>query len=256
MSNQYIELEAYMKELKLKGMLANYGIMAEEASKKNLPYEKYLSLLLKSEYERKKDGSIKNKISKAKFPYIKTLEGFDFGFQPHIEEKEIIRLSGLCFIEEKHNVIFLGPPGVGKTHLSIALGIQACMAKYRVVFYTAQKLIEELVIAEKDGSLLDKLLYYSRIDVFIIDELGYMPISKEQANLLFQLVSMRYEKKPLIITSNYSFDGWGNIFHDTVVAAAIIDRIVHHAYIFPINGSSYRVKGKKMLKKEKLEKKD
>jgi DNA replication protein DnaC len=153
-------------------------------------------------------------------------------------------LSSLDFVEKKENIIFLGPPGVCKTHLSVALGIKACMAKYRVVFITAQKLLEELLLSVKDGSLLDKLLGYFRLNLLIIDELGYMPVTKGQANLLFRLVSMRYEKGSIILNSNYNFNEWGDIFSDQVVAAAIIDRLVHHARIFYINGTSYRVKGK------------
>ncbi|MGI9861484.1 IS21-like element helper ATPase IstB [Moorella naiadis] len=237
-------LESQMQSLKLKGMLAHYQEVTEKASQNNLSYTEYLSLLFEEELKRKNEGTIKTKINKARFPFIKTLEEFDFSFQPSIWEKEIIALGSLDFVEKKENIIFLGPPGVGKTHLSVALGIKACMAKYRVAFITAQKLLEELLLSTKDGSLLDKLLGYSRLNLLIIDELGYMPVSKEQANLLFRLVSMRYEKGSIILTSNYNFNEWGEIFSDQVVAAAIIDRLVHHARIFYINGTSYRLKGK------------
>lgn len=237
-------LESQMQALKLKGMLAHYQEITEKASQNNLSYTEYLSLLFEEELKRKNEGTVKTKINKARFPFIKTLEEFDFSFQPSIREKEIIALSSLDFVEKKENIIFLGPPGVGKTHLSVALGIKACMAKYRVVFITAQKLMEELLLSSKDGSLLDKLLGYSRLNLLIIDELGYMPVTKEQANLLFRLVSMRYEKGSIILTSNYNFNEWGEIFSDQVVAAAIIDRLVHHARIFYINGTSYRLKGK------------
>jgi DNA replication protein DnaC len=237
-------LESQMQALKLKGMLAHYQEITEKASQNNLSYTEYLSLLFEEELKRKNEGTVKTKINKARFPFIKTLEEFDFSFQPSIREKEIIALSSLDFVEKKENIIFLGPPGVGKTHLSVALGIKACMAKYRVVFITAQKLLEELLLSAKDGSLLDKLLGYSRLNLLIIDELGYMPVTKEQANLLFRLVSMRYEKGSIILTSNYNFNEWGEIFSDQVVAAAIIDRLVHHARIFYINGTSYRLKGK------------
>lgn len=132
---------------------------------------------------------------------------------------------------------------MGKTHLAVALGIKACMAKYRVIFTSVQKLLEELMLSLKDGSLTDKLLSYSRLNLMVIDELSYMPISKEQANLLFRLVSMRYEKGSIIVTSNYNFNEWGEVFSDQA-AAAIIDRLVHYARIFYINGTSYRLKGK------------
>jgi DNA replication protein DnaC len=135
-------------------------------------------------------------------------------------------------------------PGVGKSHLSVGLGLKTCSSKYRVVFTTASNLLEELQIAFKAGTLTDRLLYYSRLNLLIIDEVGYMPINKEQANLLFQLISMRYEKGSIILTSNYNFDEWNRVFDDTVVASAIIDRLIHHAHIFYINGTSYRLKNK------------
>ncbi|MCS5697284.1 ATP-binding protein [Desulfofundulus thermocisternus] len=179
MSNKLTSyLESQMQALKLKGMLAHYREITEKASQRNLSYTEYLSLLFEEELKRKNEGTVKTKINKACFPFIKTLEEFDFGFQPSLREKEIIALSSLEFIVKKENVIFLGPPGVGKTHLSVALGIKACMAKYRVVFITAQKLLEELMLSARDGSLADKLLSYSRLNLLIIDELGYMPVSK------------------------------------------------------------------------------
>ena len=128
-------------------------------------------------------------------PYLKTIEEFDFSYQPGLKEKEVIRLSSLEFIEQKGNVLFLGPPGVGKTHLSVGLAMKACMARYRVLFMTAQQLIEDLMLSKKDGSIVEKLMAYSRLNLLVIDELGYMPITREQANLLFQLISMRYETR-------------------------------------------------------------
>jgi len=238
------QIEEHMRALKLKGMLPVYKGLSERATKGKLQYEEYLALLLEEELKRKTEGSIKAKIGKAKFPFLKTVEEFDFSFQPNLKDKEVIRLGSLDFIEQKGNVIFLGPPGVGKTHLAIGLGIKACMAKYRVVFTSAQRLIEELMLSQRDGSLMERLMAYSRLHLLIIDELGYMPIKREQANLLFQLISIRYEKGSIILTSNYNFDEWGMIFEDNVVASAIIDRLVHHAGIFYINGSSYRVKDK------------
>lgn len=244
------QLEHYLKALHLKGILSRYKDLADQAAEKKLHYDEYLTLLLEEEFKRKRDVSVKTKVVKARFPYVKPLEQFDFSFQPSLNEKEIIRLGSLAFIESKGNVIFLGPPGVGKTHLSVGLGIKACMAGYRVQFLTAQKLLEELIIAKRDGSLMEKILAYSRLHLLIIDELGYMPVSRDQANLLFQLISIRYEKSSIILTSNYNFDEWGKIFEDTVAASAIIDRMVHHANIFYINGSSFRLKDK--LKKAKL----
>ena len=238
------QIEAQMRALNLKGMLPVYRELSERATKGNLQYEEYLALLLAEELNRKTEGSIRAKIGKAKFPFVKTVEEFDFSFQPGLREREVINLCSLEFIDKKENVIFLGPPGVGKTHLSVGLGMKACTAKYRVVFTSAQGLLEELMVSQRDGSLLEKLMVYSRLHLLIIDELGYMPITREQANLLFQLISIRYEKGSIVLTSNYNFDEWARIFEDPVVAAAIIDRLVHHAKIFYINGSSYRVKDK------------
>ncbi|MCL0040699.1 IS21-like element helper ATPase IstB [Thermodesulfovibrionales bacterium] len=194
--------------------------------------------------KRKTESSVKAKIAKSRLPYLKTIEEFDFSYQPGLKEREAIRLSSLEFIERKGNVIFLGPPGVGKTRLSVGLAMKACISRYRVLFMTAQKLIEELMLSKRDGSVVERLVAYSRFHLLVIDELGYMPITRERANLLFQLISMRYEKGSIILTSNYNFDGWGRIFEDNVVASAIIDRLVHHASIFYINGSSYRLKDK------------
>jgi len=238
------QIESHLRVLQFKGLLAVYKEVAEKAVKRHLQYEEYLALLLEQEVKRKRESSINARIIKGKFPFLKGLEEFDFSFQPNLKEKEVIRLSSLEFVEQKGNVIFLGPPGVGKTHLSVALGMKACNARYRVLFTTTQKLIEDLMLAKRDGSLMDKLMAYSRLHLLIIDELGYMPITKEQANLLFQLISIRYEKGSVILTSNYNLDEWGRVFDDTVVAYAIIDRLVHHASLFYINGSSYRLKDK------------
>jgi len=243
------QLEHYLKALRLPGILSHYRDLSDQATEKKLHYDEYLTLVLETEVNRKQEASVKTKVTTARFPYVKTIEQFDFSFQPSLNEREIARLGSLAFIEAKGNVIFLGPPGVGKTHLAVGLGVKACMAGYRVLFLTVQKLLEDLTIAKREGNLMGKILTYGRLHLLIIDEMGYTPINRDQANLLFQLISMRYEKGSIILTSNYNFDEWGKVFEETVAAAAIIDRLVHHANIFYVNGGSYRLKDK--LKKDK-----
>ncbi len=239
-------LELQLKSLSLTKMLAHYQEEAQKAAQEKLTYEGYLSRLIEMEAMSKLDRAITVKINKARFPTVKTIEAFDFSFQPQLNEKEIIRLTSLEFIEKKENLLFLGPPGVGKTHLAVAFGVKACMAKYRVLFTRTQDLLTDLRVAHKTGRLGQTLLSLSRLDLLILDELGYLPISPEQANLLFQLVSLRYEKGAVILTSNYGFEDWGPIFTDQVIATAIIDRLVHHSHIFVINGNSFRMKQKLM----------
>lgn len=160
-------LENQLRALKLKGIITCFQELSERAVKSNLSYEEYLSLLLEEEIKRKNEGTVKTKINKARFPFLKTLEEFDFNFQPALNQKEIAKLGSLEFIDKKENLLFLGPPGVGKSHLAVALGIKACMAKYRVVFIPAQKLLEELMLSLKEGSLTERLLGYSRLNLLI-----------------------------------------------------------------------------------------
>ena len=167
MNEIHKNIQSYLKSLKLSGIASVYEELSLKATKSKLQYEEYLLLLLEEEMKRKQESSVKSKIISAKFPFVKTIEEFDFSFQPDFKEKEVIRLSGLEFIENKENVIFLGPPGVGKTHLAIGLGIKACMQKYRVIFISASKLLEDLLISSKNGALVNKLLMYSRFNLLI-----------------------------------------------------------------------------------------
>lgn len=230
--------------LKLSLLPTIYPQLADRAVKSKLSYEEFLALLLEQEVAKKTDTSIQRRIFGAKFPFVKTIEDFDFTFQPSLNEKEIAQLATLNFIEAKENIVFLGPPGVGKSHLAIALGIKACAARLRIYFTTAQALIKELALAEKEGILVDKLAFFSRLHLIVIDEMGFTPVSNHEANLLFQFIAIRYEKGSLILTSNFNFDEWGRFFSDSVVASAIIDRLVHHSHIFFVSGHSYRLKDK------------
>lgn len=236
------KIEEYLKILSLHRIQEIYKQEAENAAKAKLDYIDYLHRLLEQQVLTKIERSINRKTQVAGFPQIKRLEEFDFSYQPKINEKLIRQLVNLDFLSEAKNIIFLGPPGVGKTHLAISIGIKACQARKRVLFFTAEELTAELASAEVSGQLNRKLDTLFRADLLIIDELGYLSLTTQTAKLFFQLISKRYEKGSIIITSNKPFEQWGEIFNDEVVASAILDRLLHHSYPFLINGKSFRLK--------------
>jgi DNA replication protein DnaC len=181
----------------------------------------------------------------AGFPIEKRLDDFDFKFQPSIDRASIRELASMRFIHNVENIVFLGPPGVGKTHLAIALGIEAVKAGFRVNFANAFILVERLIKAEKENKLEERIRKLSKFQLLIIDELGYLPFDNLGAHCFFQLISRRYEKGSIIFTSNKSYGEWGEIFKDNVIAAAILDRILHHCTTINIKGDSYRLKDRR-----------
>ena len=235
-------IEQHLKALSLHRINETYKIEAENAAKAKIGYQDYLQRLLEIEIISKIERSINRKMQIAGFPQIKKLEEFDFSYQPKINEKLIRELASLNFLEEAKNILFVGAPGVGKTHLAISIGVKAVQERKRVMFFTAESLTLQLASAEVSGNLNRTLESLSRVDLIIIDELGYLSLTKQTAKLFFQLISKRYESGSIIITTNKPFEEWGEIFNDDVVASAILDRLLHHSYPFLINGKSFRMK--------------
>jgi len=237
-------LKAQLTKLGLHSMAAHCEVEADRAAKSETTYTAYLARLVELELADKADRSINARVARARFPVLRTLEEFDFGFQPGLAAARVRELANLAFLDTATNVLFVGGPGVGKTHLAIGLALQACAARRSVLFTHAPDLLDQLVAAEVAHTLGKLLEQLRRLDLLVVDELGYLPIDGRRANLFFQLVAARYTRGALLITSNVAFDGWGKLFGDDVIASAILDRLLHQSEIFAINGPSYRLKDK------------
>ena len=236
-------LSANLTYLKLPFIREHYQSLAAQAAEKQLPYIDYLEQLADGEAAHHRDRFIQRRIQQARFPVIKTLEQFNWSWPKKINRLQVKNLFRLQFIPDKANVIFLGGVGVGKTHLASALGYQACIEGHSVLFATTIDVINTLSAAQSTGRMKAELKKYSRPAVLILDELGFLPIDKAGADLLFQVISQRYEQGAIVITSNRAFKNWPEIFNnDSTLTSAILDRLLHHAETVLIEGKSFRMK--------------
>ncbi len=245
MSTPHVDqLHAYCQRLRLYQVAMELPTLLEQAAKQEQSYSDFLHDVLSREVRSKSEKHLAMRFAMARFPFQKTLESFDFKFQPSIDPKIIRELATGRYLDHGENALLLGPPGVGKTHLAVALGMKACEQGRRVLFTTAMGLLATLGKALAEHRFDEKLKLLTQPHLLIIDEIGYIPIDRHGASLFFQLVSRRYERGAMILTSNQSLSAWGDVFGDPVIATAILDRLLHHSITIYIKGESYRLREK------------
>lgn len=239
-----VKLINNLETLKLKKTIENLDLFTDKVNTNELTFSEALLELTDLELKYKDEMAVVACVRVGNFPHFKTVHDFDFSFQPSINKKEILELSTLSFIERQENVLFVGTPGTGKTHLATSLGVAAATKRYSTYFISFQELMSQLKKASYENRLERRLKFFGKYKVLIIDELGYQEMDTEAANLFFQLVSIRYEKHSTIITTNTPFSKWTDIFKNTTLTNALLDRLLHHSKVIKINGPSYRMKEK------------
>lgn len=235
-------LKAHLADLQMPGSLEAIDQLLAQLDAGALGPVEAMERLLEAQVALRRQRRLSTALLASRLPGVKTLDSFDFSFQPSIDRAQILSLHELGFVERKENVILLGPAGVGKTHLAISLAVAAAQAGRRVYYTTLADLVLSLAEAERQGRLRERLITLRHPAVLVVDEIGYLPVAAGGANLFFQVVNARYEKGSLVLTSNKSFKEWGEVFGDAVVAAALLDRLLHHCHIVNIRGNSYRLR--------------
>lgn len=238
----FAELRENLKSLMLSTMARGLESHLRQAKEHGPGYDEFLLDLTVAEIMARTENRLSRRVREAKFPLVKTMEGFDFDVTPDLDVRLVRELSGCDYIRERRNIIFLGRSGTGKTHLATALGVEACKNNYRTRFVSCYTLVNELIEARQDKDLQRLIQRYSRYDLLILDELGYIPFSREGSELLFQVLAERQEKGSVIITTNLGFADWTQVFGDPVMTAALLDRLTHKAHIVNCQWESYRLK--------------